>query len=89
VGSGTLIAGIRAEDLEINGGGQGFPLDVMVAEPLGAHTLLTGHFGQQRLRVVAPPDKDIRPGTRVNLSPVLSRLVWMDAESGHAIGGAA
>jgi multiple sugar transport system ATP-binding protein len=89
MGAGKLIAGIRAEDLEINGTGQGFPLDVAVAEPLGSHTLLTGNFEQQRLRVVAPPDKDIRPGTRVSLSPVLSRLVWIDAESGKAIGGAA
>jgi multiple sugar transport system ATP-binding protein len=36
---GTLLAGMRAEDIVISDAGQGIPLDVSVAEPLGAHTL--------------------------------------------------
>jgi multiple sugar transport system ATP-binding protein len=86
INSGKIVAGIRAEDFEM---GEGMPLDVAVAEPLGAHTLLTGHYDQQRLRVVAPPDQDIKPGTRVSLKPIVSRLVWMDASTGNAIGDAA
>src|SRR5215470_14419669 len=41
IADGTLIAGIRAEDIAIGGADRGFPLDVSVAEPLGAHTLIT------------------------------------------------
>jgi multiple sugar transport system ATP-binding protein len=86
---GTLIAGMRAEDIAINAAGPGFPLDVSVAEPLGAHTLITGHYETQQLQVMAPPDQAVAPGARVALTPTLSRLVWMDPASGEALGHAA
>jgi multiple sugar transport system ATP-binding protein len=62
---------------------------VAVAEPLGAHTLITGHYEKQQLRVMAAPDRVVTPGTRVGLTPVLSRLIWMDPASGKALGHAA
>jgi multiple sugar transport system ATP-binding protein len=83
---GTLIAGMRAEDIAITGAEAGFPLDVSVAEPLGAHTLITGHYEKQQLRVMAAPDQIVTPGMRVGLTPVQSRLVWMDPASGRALG---
>jgi multiple sugar transport system ATP-binding protein len=86
---GMLIAGMRAEDMAVSEASQGFPLDVTVAEPLGAHTLITGHYEQQQLRVMAAPDQIVRPGTRVGLTPTLSRLVWIDPASGQALGNAA
>jgi multiple sugar transport system ATP-binding protein len=89
IADGTLIAGIRAEDFEISGADRGFPLDVSVAEPLGAHTLITGHYEKQQIRVIVPPDQIVAPGTRVGLMPNLSKLVWMNAASGQAIGTAA
>jgi multiple sugar transport system ATP-binding protein len=58
---------------------------VSVAEPLGAHTLITGHYEKQQLRVITVPDQVVMPGTRVGLTPVLSRLVWMDPASGKAL----
>ncbi len=87
--AGALIAGMRAEDITIHGADSGFPLDVSVAEPLGAHTLITGHYEEQQLRVMTSPDQVVTPGTRVGLTPTLSRLVWMDPESGQALGNAA
>jgi multiple sugar transport system ATP-binding protein len=83
---GTLIAGMRAEDIAIADAGHGFPLDVSVAEPLGAHTLITGHYEKQQLRVMAAPDQIVTPGMRVGLTPVPSRLVWMDPVSGRTLG---
>jgi multiple sugar transport system ATP-binding protein len=88
IADGTLIAGIRAEDIAIGSADQGFPFDVAVAEPLGAHTLITGHYEMQQIRVIAPPDQVVKPGTRVGLMPDLSKLVWMNAASGQAIGTA-
>ncbi len=85
IGQGKLLAGVRPEDFEISSPDQGVPLEVVVAEPLGAHTLLTGRYEQQQIRVIAPPDKEVAAGARIGLLPALSRLVWMDPESGRAI----
>jgi multiple sugar transport system ATP-binding protein len=89
IADGTLIAGMRAEDIAVNAADRGFPLDVSVAEPLGAHTLITGHYEKQQLRVMTAPDQVVAPGTRIGLTPTLSRLVWMDPASGQALGHAA
>jgi hypothetical protein len=35
---------------------------------------------------MAAPDQVVTPGMRVGLTPVLSRLVWMDPASGRALG---
>ena len=68
---------------------QGVPIDVVVAEPLGAHTLLTGRYEQQQIRVIAPPDKEVAAGARIGIVPALSRLVWMDPDSGRAVSAVA
>ena len=85
IGQGTLLAGVRPEDFEIGSPDQGVPIDVVVAEPLGAHTLLTGRYEQQQIRVIAPPDKEVAAGARIGILPALSRLVWMDPASGRAV----
>ena len=82
---GDLLAGIRAEDFALSDAGEGLAFDVMVAEPLGSHTLLTGRAGGQMLRVVAPPDAQYPSGTRLGLKPDPDRIVWMDAASGEAL----
>jgi multiple sugar transport system ATP-binding protein len=84
---GILLAGIRAEDLAIGETQNGFPFVVAVAESLGSHTLLTGHYEEQQIRVVAPADVAIAPGAEIGLVPALSRVVWMDLASGRAVGG--
>jgi multiple sugar transport system ATP-binding protein len=87
IAEGSLLLGIRAEDLAIADGQSGFPFEVAVAEPLGSHTLLTGHYEQQQIRVVAPADAAVAPGARIDLVPTASRVVWMDPVSGQAVGG--
>jgi multiple sugar transport system ATP-binding protein len=88
IGEGTLLAGIRPEDFEIEAPDRGLPIEVAVAEPLGSHTLLTDQYERQQIRVIAPPDKEVAPGTRIGLVPALSRLVWMDPQSGRAVASA-
>ncbi len=85
IGQGTLLAGVRPEDFEIGPADQGVPLEVVVAVPLGAHTLLTGRYERQQIRVIAPPDKEVAAGARIGILPALSRLVWMDPSSGRAL----
>ncbi len=41
-----VVLGIRPEDLDIVAASDGFPFRVRVVEPLGSHTLLTGHAGE-------------------------------------------
>jgi multiple sugar transport system ATP-binding protein len=85
IAEGLLLAGIRAEDFEIGSPDRGLPIEVAVAEPLGAHTLITGQYDRQAIRAIAPPEQNIPAGTRVGLVPTLSRLIWMDPGSGRAI----
>jgi multiple sugar transport system ATP-binding protein len=80
--------GIRPEDLEVlsaAGSEGGFASEVLVVEPLGPHLQLTARVDGQTLRVTAPPDLDVRPGSRVTLRPNPARLRWFDAESGRAL----
>jgi multiple sugar transport system ATP-binding protein len=87
IAEGSLLLGIRAEDLAVAADAQtGLTFEVAVVEPLGSHTLLTGHYQQQQIRVIAPADAAIAPGARLGLIPTVSRVVWMDPQSGRAIG---
>jgi len=89
VQEGPLLAGVRAEDLRIAAPGEGVPFELMVAEPLGSHTLLTGRADGQMVRVVAPPSFAHGPGARLGLAPDAERLVWMDPATGQAVEGRA
>jgi multiple sugar transport system ATP-binding protein len=77
-----IVLGVRAEDLEVAEGG--FPFEMRVAEPMGSHTLLTGAFDGQPMRVVVPSDLPTRPGQIFPLQPRMDRIVWMD-EAGVAV----
>ena len=81
----TIIAGIRAEDMDITHD-QGLPFDVMVAEPLGATLLLTGRVEGQVLRISVRTEITAKPGDRLTLKPNVERIVWIDPQSGRAIG---
>jgi multiple sugar transport system ATP-binding protein len=85
----TILAGIRAEDVEIGGAGEGLPFDIVVVEPLGSHLLVTGRVDGQLMRVVARPDAPLAAGARVGLLPRPGRIAWMDPETGRALGAAA
>ncbi len=78
-----LLLGIRPENIRI---GQG-PLHgrVMVAEPLGSHTLLTVKVGQDQLKVVAPADDVFKPDQALQIAPEPHKIRWMDEASGRAV----
>jgi multiple sugar transport system ATP-binding protein len=85
VDNGPLLAGIRAEDFSLIDAERGLPFEVVVEEPLGSHTLLTGRCRDQNLRVVAPASARHPAGSRIGLVPAAGRVVWMDPGSGRAI----
>ena len=82
-GQGRVVLGIRAEDFEAAPGGEA--LQVRVAEPLGAHVLLTGDMLGQQVRVTVPPQDAPRVGDTMHLRPRPERISWMDAETGVAL----
>jgi multiple sugar transport system ATP-binding protein len=84
--SETVVMGIRGEDLQIAGDGEGLAFEVRVIEPMGSHTLLTGNVEGQQIRVVAPSDARPGQGTILRLKPLPDRISWMDAASGAALG---
>jgi multiple sugar transport system ATP-binding protein len=83
--NGAVVLGLRGEDLEEVAAGEGFPLTVMIAEPMGSHTLVTGTLGPHRLRVVMPSDRLPRTGDIVSFRPLPGRLRWMNAATGAAL----
>jgi multiple sugar transport system ATP-binding protein len=81
----TVVLGIRGEDLQIDGNGEGLAFEVRVVEPMGSHTLLTGTVAGQQIRVVAPSDARPDHGAILHLQPSPDRISWMDATSGAAL----
>ncbi len=86
VSSGAARLGFRGEDVRLTGESGGLPFIVNVAEPMGSHMLLTGRVAGELVRVVAPPDTEVAPGTTVGLALDPARLAWMDAQTGAALG---
>jgi multiple sugar transport system ATP-binding protein len=80
---GSIVMGIRAEDLEPANDGLGF--SVRVTEPLGSHTLLTGDIEGQQARVMAESDARPAPGTVLYLQPRADRITWMHPQTGMAL----
>jgi multiple sugar transport system ATP-binding protein len=80
---GTVVLGVRPEDLAAAEDGFGFR--VQVVEPLGSHLLLTGTTEGQSLRVVVPPDTVVRAGETISLRPDVSHIAWMHPETGEAL----
>jgi multiple sugar transport system ATP-binding protein len=81
--NGTVMLGVRPEDLALAENGFGFR--VQVVEPLGSHLLLTGATEGQSLRVVVPPDTEVRAGDTISLRPEVSHIAWMHPETGEAL----
>ncbi|MDE2198658.1 MAG: ABC transporter ATP-binding protein [Rhodospirillales bacterium] len=82
---GPIVLGLRGEDIEEVTAGAGFPLAVLVVEPMGSHTLVTGQVAGHRMRVVLPSERLPAPGEDIHLRPLPGRLRWMDAATGAAI----
>jgi len=82
-GDGTVMLGVRPEDLAQAENGLDFR--VQVVEPLGSHLLLTGTAEGQPLRVVVPPDTVVRAGETIALRPDVAHIAWMHPETGEAL----
>ena len=82
---GSIIAGMRAEDLAISADGSGLPFDVLVAEPLGSTLLLTGRIDGQLARVAARPDATVAAGARISVAPNPARIVWINPTNDRAL----
>jgi multiple sugar transport system ATP-binding protein len=78
-----LLMGIRPENIRIGEGSMS--ARVVVAEPLGSHTLLTVSVGSETIKVIAPADSSFRPDEQVRISPEPHKIRWMDAATGNAI----
>jgi multiple sugar transport system ATP-binding protein len=81
----TITLGVRPEELEPASDGQGFAANVMVAEPLGPHVLLTLTYDGQQVRYTAPAGITAKPGDVLTLRPTPAGLRWLDSETGRAL----
>lgn len=82
-GGTPVVMGLRAEDFVPDA--DGMPFVVAVAEPMGSHTLLTGHIDGQRVRIVAEPNRDYPAGATIRFSPRPGRIRWFDAATDSAL----
>ncbi|MFI5012490.1 MAG: ABC transporter ATP-binding protein [Hyphomicrobiales bacterium] len=85
----ALQLGFRGEDVTLGAAGSGLPFTVKVAEPMGSHMLLTGTVWDTKVRIVAPPQLTAKAGENLGLWLDPARAVWMNGETGLAIGAAA
>jgi multiple sugar transport system ATP-binding protein len=83
--AGAARLGFRGEDVRLTTQDAGIHFVVRVAEPMGSHLLLTGRVADDLVRVIAPADTKITPGTAVGLSLDPARLAWMDAKTGASL----
>jgi multiple sugar transport system ATP-binding protein len=81
----AITLGVRPEELEPAPPGEGFEANVVVAEPLGPHVLLTLAYDGQQVRYTAPPTSTARPGDVLTLRPTPAGLRWLDADTGRAL----
>ncbi len=82
-----VLVGIRAENIvaEEEPAPGALVARTEVVEPLGSHTLVTAKVGDQRLKVLARADAQIKPGDTLWLQPELDKLRWFDQETGKEI----
>ncbi|MCX7383263.1 MAG: ABC transporter ATP-binding protein [Alphaproteobacteria bacterium] len=78
------VLGIRPEDIDLVGPGEGIAFRVNVVEPLGAQTLLTGIAESHLLRVALNGEHRIAAGSDLHIRPRPDRIRWMDAATGRA-----
>jgi multiple sugar transport system ATP-binding protein len=83
-----VTLGIRAENIEVVSDDEGDVLRgrVLVVEPLGSHDLLTVRLGNEQIKVSTRPDVAIKSDDAIGLRFELDRIIWLDPESGRAIG---
>jgi sn-glycerol 3-phosphate transport system ATP-binding protein len=83
----VVTLGVRPEHLLADGGAGAIALQVEMVEPLGADTLLHGHFGESRddVTVRMPGHVQIKGGELRRFAVDAANVHLFDAESGHRI----
>ena len=89
-GSGEVLVGIRAENIEADTVAAPAPgtlrAETQVIEPLGSHLLITTLVEGQLLKVVTRTDFAVAPGQRIALRPEPDKIRWLRSGDGTAIG---
>ena len=78
----SVLYGIRPEDLQLAGEGDGFKFTVDVVETTGREIELFGTLGARRTCVLLQARASVRPGDTVWINPAPARAHIFDAERG-------
>ncbi len=84
-GTGDILLGVRAEELDIVAPGAAIDATVKVVEPLGPSQLVTVEVDGQMARVDAPNAASLAMGQRIALRPKPGALRWFNPEGGVRI----
>jgi multiple sugar transport system ATP-binding protein len=84
--NGPIVLGLRGEDVALApAGAHSAAMRVQVVEPMGSHLLVTGTIAGQRVRIVLPPQADVKPMSDIGLSLDETRVTWIDETTGKAL----
>ncbi|MFP5415383.1 MAG: ABC transporter ATP-binding protein [Actinomycetes bacterium] len=85
--SGAVRMGARAEAVTVADAANEhtLPAEVVVVEPLGAHTLLTVMVGDHQFKVQAEPTIEVKTGDRIHLLISERAIRLFDPETGLAL----
>ena len=81
-GNGPILAGVRAEELELMAAGRGIQARVRVVEPLGPSQLVTVEIDGQMARLDLSNREKVSPGDWIGLNPRPGTLRWFNPEGG-------
>ncbi len=85
-GKGTVIMGLRPEDITIApGASEGIPGEAYVVEPLGRDDLVDVQIGDAHLHVLADPALGIKMGDRLKLQFNTAKVQFFDPQSEHSL----
>jgi multiple sugar transport system ATP-binding protein len=84
-GTGDILLGVRAEELDIVAPGAAIDCTVKVVEPLGPSQLVTVEIDGQMARVDAPNAAVLAMGQKIALKPRPGALRWFKADGGARV----
>lgn len=82
-GRGTVILGIRPEDISL--GDEGIPGEIYVVEPLGRDDLLDVRIGEANVHVLADPAMGFKIGDRVRLRFNTHKVQFFDPQTENSL----
>ncbi|MCD6554669.1 MAG: ABC transporter ATP-binding protein [Anaerolineae bacterium] len=82
-GQGTIIMGIRPEDITL--GDEGIVGEVYVVEPLGRDDLVDVRIGKADIHVLADPEKGLKVGDMVRLNFDTHKIQFFDPQTEQSL----